>query len=337
MDTTSNDFDFPERLSICGGSLVKRIARQLRDIPQMARRRDVLLSTDCGADCDDQTVVAYLALSQAVRLVGIVSSFAPNVAAPYAKTTAAHVHRVLDTLQLKRRPEVVAGSNWPLLEMDTVDARGAEFIIRASQAYDIHNRLTVLMIGPATDVAAALQRDPTLEDRIEVVAMAFNSWPQGTDPWNVKNDVWAWQLLLETNTPVTIGSADVCVRDLMISLEQAPQLFRGEVGKHLCREILDWTSANAPVVEAMSGRAGHWPIWDLIVVAHLQGYTQSVLYPRPVLQDDTSFDHRAHLQPLAENSQTPSVRWITSVDSNAFWHDMVELLDEADRRIRFGQ
>jgi inosine-uridine nucleoside N-ribohydrolase len=321
----------PEPLALCGGSIVKRMLRQLRDIPQLARRRDVLLSTDCGADCDDQAVVAYLAVHREVRLIGIISSFAPNVAAPFAKTTAAHVQAVLDTLPLKhQRPQVVVGSNHPLLEMTSADVRGADYIIQASKAYSPSDRLTIVLIGPATDVAAALQRDPTLEDRIEVVAMAFDQWPQGNDPWNVKNDVWAWQSLLETTTPVTIGDGNICRRHLSLTREQAPHVFRGEVGKHLCKGFLDFTAAHPAVVEKMSGKAGTWPVWDLVTVAHLLGYTQSVLLPRPVLQDDTSFEHLGNAQhALPEDTNEPHIRWITALDSETFWRDLTALFDEA--------
>jgi inosine-uridine nucleoside N-ribohydrolase len=326
----------PEPLNnaICGGSMRARLMRQLRDIPQLASRRDVLLSTDVGAECDDQAVVAYLALSRAVHLVGIVTSFTPNVAWPYAETTARNTRELLAQLPLKRAPRVVAGSNRPLEEMQIADSAGADFIIRESLAYTTENRLAVLLIGAATDVAAALMRDPTLEDRIEVIAMAFDGWPGGVDPWNVKNDVWAWQVLMESHVPITIGAGDVCKRHLMVSRADAPSLFAraGTPGAVLQNYFMDWTAANPDVVTAMSGQAEHWPIWDLVVVAHLMGHTRSVLYPRPILQDDTTFaQHSARPVPLLSNTTVPSIRWITSLDSAAFWQDFTSTLAEAGR------
>jgi inosine-uridine nucleoside N-ribohydrolase len=328
------DSIFPQPLqnAICGGDLRKRLMRQLRDIPRLANRRDVLLSTDCGAECDDQAVIAYLALSQAVHLVGIVTSFTPNVAWPYAETTAANTRAVLNALPLKRQPPVVAGSNRILEEMEVSDSAGADFIIRESMAYDPGNRLIVALIGAATDVAAALMRDPTLEDRIEVVAMAFDTWPGGKDPWNVKNDVWSWQVLMESATPVTIGSGDICIKHLMVPRERAHELLHGSVGGTLYRYFMDWTGANPDVVEKMSGRKDHWPIWDLVVVAYIMGHTRSVLYPRPILQDDTTFTHHsARPVPLAESTSEPAVRWITWLDTPKFWDDVVAQFDEADR------
>jgi inosine-uridine nucleoside N-ribohydrolase len=324
---------FPDPRSLCGGDFRRRLMRQLLDIPQLARRKDVLLSTDCGADCDDEAVVAYLALSRELHLVGIVSSFTPNVAWPYAETTATNVRNVLKALSLKQAPQVVAGSNRPLLDMQPGDGGGADYIIHASQAYGPNDRLKVVLIGAATDVAAALQRDATLADRIEVVAMAFNSWPQGTDPWNVKNDVWAWQVLLESGVPVTIGAGDICLRHLSVPRERAADLLPGKVGAVLARYFLDWTAANADVVQAMSGKRDQWPIWDLVTVAYLMGHCRSVVYPRPVLQDDTSFTHHsANPVPLPESTTQPNVRWITWIDSAAFWADVAAVLSDADRQ-----
>lgn len=317
---------------LCGGNLRKRLMRQLREIPQLASRRNVLLSTDCGAECDDQAVIAYLALSPAVHLAGIVTSFAPNMPWPHAESTARLTSDVLAALPVRHAPPVVAGSNRPLEQMESADGAGADFIVRESQAYTPNNRLTILLIGAATDVAAALMRDSTLADRIEVVAMAFDGWPGGNDPWNVKNDVWAWQVLMESTAPITIGAGDICKRHLMVTREQAPSLLRGRVGGMLLRYFMDWTGANGDGVQAMSGRRDAWPIWDLVVVAHIMGYTRSVLYPRPILQDDTTFQHHNERPiPLASSTSDPAVRWITSLDTPAFWADVQALFAEADR------
>ena len=61
--------------------------------------------------------------------------------------------------------------------------------------------MTVLVLGAATDVASALLTDPGWADRISVVAMGFDGYPRGGDPWNVKNDPIAWRILLDSQGP----------------------------------------------------------------------------------------------------------------------------------------
>ena len=73
----------------------------------------------------------------------------------------------------------------------------------------------MLIIGAATDVASALLVDPGIADRIRIVAMAFPS-AEGGDEYNVANDVVAWQVLLNSEVPIVIGSGDVCRADLAL-------------------------------------------------------------------------------------------------------------------------
>ena len=93
---------------------------------------------------------------------------------------------------------MIAGSSRPL-EGDTPrPTPGVEFLIDQARGRSADDRLVVVVLGAATDVASALLIDPTLADRITIVAMGFDGWPEGRDPWNVKNDVRAWRVLLES-------------------------------------------------------------------------------------------------------------------------------------------
>jgi hypothetical protein len=54
----------------------------------LAERRPVVLTTDIGTEVDDQWALAHLALSADLDLKGIVTTHAPNLAAPAAETSA---------------------------------------------------------------------------------------------------------------------------------------------------------------------------------------------------------------------------------------------------------
>ncbi len=64
----------------------------------------VVLTTDCGADMDDQWTLAHLVLSSEIELRGVVTTHAPNLAAPAAETAARVVAEVLDHLGLQEVP-----------------------------------------------------------------------------------------------------------------------------------------------------------------------------------------------------------------------------------------
>jgi inosine-uridine nucleoside N-ribohydrolase len=279
------------------------------------RKRRVILTTDCGTEMDDQWAIAHLALIPEIELAGVVTTHAMNIPAPAAEFTRQASQDVLDRIGTIA-PPVLAGSNVKLPDAATPLANaGTELIVAESRAHSPEDRLVVLAIGAATDVASALLSDPAMKDRIEVLAMGFNGYPAGTDEWNVKNDVAAWQAILAADVPVTIGAAEVCIKELVLDPDQARGwLNDGEpLGEWLVRLLADFVEANGEFVAKVSGRPAAWPVWDEVVVAHLLGLTTVVQVKRPRLLDDMQFDL---------STPNGTVGWITEVESEALWRDL---------------
>src|SRR5262249_37670819 len=136
---------------------------------------------------------------------------------------------VLDGLGLAKAPPVLAGSTAPLADRKTPRLNpGVERIIAESRAGTRGQRVVVVAIGAVTDVASALLAEPGLADRVKVVAMGFARWPEGGDPWNVKNDIKAWQVLLDSAVPLVVGDEAVCARDLAVSVDSARRRLKAE-------------------------------------------------------------------------------------------------------------
>lgn len=282
-------------------------------------RRPVVLTTDCGADMDDQWALAHLALSPEIALRGVVTTHAPNLRAPAAETAACVAHEVLDRLPLADRPPVVVGANEPISDRTARPNAGAEFLLEQARGHGAGDRLVVLVIGAATDVAAALLADETVGDRIEIVAMAFDGWPDGGDVFNVRNDVTAWQVVIDSRAPVVVGDAAVTNRELSLSREGATALFGGddEIGRYLVGLLHEWLDAHGELAAKVTGDAGRWPVWDAVVVAHLLGLTSSVTWPRPALRADLSFAH-----PAAGSDDGRTIEWITRIDAPRLWRHL---------------
>lgn len=288
-----------------------------------APRRSVVLATDCGVECDDQWALTHLALCPELELKGVVATHAPTLPAPAAESAARAARGVLDRLNLKARPPVFAGSSVPLkAESRPLGNRGVDFVIEQSRNHSSKDRLVVLVIGAATDVASALRSDPKIADRIEVVAMGFSGWPEGGDPWNVKNDVKAWRVLIESPVPIVVGDAAVTRRDLAMTPAEARRRFggRGEAGEFLVKRLETWLAENSKMAEEASGAKGTWPIWDEVVVAYLLGMTKHDSRPRPRLRDGMIFDR---------SSPRGTIVWITAIDSERLWTDLAARLDRA--------
>ena len=309
----------PARVSAQGRAKVSR------------ERRAVVLTTDCGADMDDQWTLAQLAVAPELELRGVVTTHAPTprLPAPASESSARCAREVLDHLPLRRRPAVLAGSSVPL-ESKSAPLRnaGVDFILRESKPYSRGRRLALLVTGAGTDVASALLTDPTLADRVEIIAMGFLGWPKGGEEWNVKNDVRAWQVILDSGAEVVVGDAVTTARDLTVTREGARALFEssGDAGRFLAGLHTAWLDSEAALCEGITGSRDAWPVWDQVTVAYLLGLTQSKKFPRPALRDDLRFLHGA-----SEAARGPALKWIISIDSERLWARFVRDLRKAMR------
>jgi purine nucleosidase len=291
----------------------------------------VILSTDVGNEVDDQWAIVYMLTNPDFDVLGIISAHAPTLTPPAAHTTYLVLRdEVENRLCMTTHPPLFEGSSLPLGDVKTPrENAGVHFMIESSKAFSSSNRLNVLTIGAATDVASALLEDPTLADRIHVIAMGFNGWPKGGDEFNVANDVAAWQVILQSNAPVVVGSGDVCRANLSLTLDAARKLVseHGPVGRWLWDEFQAWYYRFVKPLRS-DDLSRPWVIWDIITLAYEEGLTSQQTYPRPVLKSDMNFDHV---------QTTRTVTWVTSVDSKRLWADFISRLDAYERTHNMGE
>jgi len=293
-------------------------------------RTPVILSADVGNEIDDQWAVVYMLTNPALDVLGIVSAHAPTVPDP----SAHHTYRVLadvieNHMKMAVHPPLFEGSSLPL-ENDTTPRpnAGVDFIIASSRPFSSDNRLPILVIGAATDMASALLQDPTIADRVRIVGMGFRDWPDGGDEYNVANDVKAWQVILRSRVPVVIGCGNVCRQALALTPAQARELIaaHGPIGAWLWEEYQAWYYRFVKPIRK-NDFSKPWIIWDTITLAYLEGMTVQNQVPRPVLKDDMKFDH-------VKTDDT--ITWITGVDSKRMWADFVDKLDAYQRTHAVG-
>ena len=258
-------------------------------------------------------------------VLGIISAHAPSLPDPSAHATYLILKDVVENrLGMSVHPPLFEGSSLALAGDGTPRMnQGVKFILQASKNFSASNRLTILTIGAATDVASAILSDPTLAGRIRVVAMAFTN-SKGGNEYNVANDVHAWQVILDSRVPVVIGPGDVCRANLALTFDGAKSLIaqHGPVGGWLWQEYQSWYFR---VVKPLrrDDFSKPWIIWDIITLAYLEGMTTEEAAPRPHLNPDMSFSH-----PETQGK----VVWITQVDSKRLWADFLEKLDLYQRK-----
>jgi inosine-uridine nucleoside N-ribohydrolase len=290
----------------------------------------VILSADVGNEIDDQWAVVYLLTNPTLDVLGIISAHAPTVPDPSAHYTYRVLVDVVENrLRMTTHPPLFEGSSLPLENATSPRANaGVDFIIATSRSFSRDNRLSILVIGAATDVASAILQDPTIVDRVRIVAMGFKGWPDGGDEFNVANDVRAWQVILRSHVPVVIGCGQVCRATLALTPAQAKDLIasHGPIGAWLWEEYRAWYYRFVKPIRK-DDFSKPWIIWDMITLAYLEGMTQQDRVPRPVLRDNMTFDHVA---------TEDTVTWITSLDSKQMWTSFLEKLDAYQRTHSVG-
>jgi purine nucleosidase len=285
----------------------------------------VILSTDVGNEIDDQWAITYMLLNSSFDVLGIISAHAPSLPAPSAHATYLVLKDVVERrLAMADHPPLFEGSSLPLADRKTPrPSSGVDFILESSKTYTKDHRLVILTIGAATDVASAILEDPTIVDRIRVVAMGFRNLTAGGKEYNVENDPKAWQVILDSDVPVTIGSGDVCQRDLALSFDGAKKLISGHgpVGAWLWEEYQAWYFRFVKPLR-VDDFSKPWVIWDTIVLAYELGMTKQDTIPRLRLADNLSFE---------QLKTDKTITWITEVDSARMWADFITRLDQYQR------
>lgn len=290
-------------------------------------KRAVVLSTDVGNEVDDQWAIAYLLMGGELDVQGILSANAPTLPAPSAHYT----YRVLmdeveNRMSLQQHPPLLEGASEPLsdtLSPHTSDAM--KFLVETSKRYSKEDRLVVLTIGAATDVASAILTDPSIVDRIEVVAMGFKDRSaDGGKEFNVQNDPHAWQIILRSHVPVTIGPGDVCQKFLAMSFDHAAELLtHGPLAHWLWEDYQRWYFKNVKPLR-VNDFTKPWIIWDIITVAYLEGLTTQDTIPRPALADNLALQEGSKPE---GSDKDATINWITSVDSQRLWTEFGRRLE----------
>jgi purine nucleosidase len=292
-------------------------------------RIPVVLSTDVGNEIDDQWAITYLLLQPRFDVLGVMSAHAPSITAPAGYTSYRILVDVVEKrLGMNAHPPLIEGGSLTLENAKTPRPSPAvNFLIETSRRYSKNNRLTVLMIGAATDVASAILTDPTIVDRVRVIQMGFTDEQDGNE-FNVANDVHAVQAILDSKVPLIVGPGKVCRASLSLTFDQAREMLtkRGAIGAWLWEEYQAWYFRVVKPLR-VNDFSKPWVIWDDIAIAYALGMTTQHTLPRPRLRDDMTFEQ-------VKTDQT--ITWITDVDEQRMWADFLSLIDQYQRTHAIG-
>ena len=186
----------------------------------------VILSTDVGNEIDDQWAITYMLLNPDFDVQGIISAHAPSLPDPSAHSTYEVLVDVVEhRLGMLTHPPLFEGSSLPLADTRTPRPNsGVDFIIETSRRFSQDNRLAVLTIGAATDVASALLKDPSVAGRIRVVAMGFRNLTEAGKEYKADfSGSWViWDIIVMAQEEKMTTGKEIARPRLTDSLSFAP-------------------------------------------------------------------------------------------------------------------
>jgi|SRR5450755_1867437 purine nucleosidase len=185
-------------------------------------KQSILIDTDIGDDIDDALALALALRSPEIELLGVTTVFG---ATQRRAQLAAHLLSiagredvpiapgVAQPLQLRHRPSGVPQA--AILDERAVfpaisQIAAPEFIIQTAQAH--FGRVTLVCIGPLTNVAVALTAEPGLFMALQRIIMMGGSSSIPLPEWNIRSDVRAAQIVLGSGVPITLIGLNVTRR-----------------------------------------------------------------------------------------------------------------------------
>ena len=186
------------------------------------RKHVVLIDTDIGDDIDDALALALALRSPEIDIQGVTTVFGDTQRRAHL---AAHVLRVFEREDIP----VAAGQQMPLLfrhrpsgipQAAILDAcatslelspfTGPELIIQTALAH--YGNLTLLCLGPLTNVATALTIEPRLFMAIRNIFVMGGTSGFPIPEWNVRSDSLAAKIVLASGVPITLLGWNVTMR-----------------------------------------------------------------------------------------------------------------------------
>ena len=245
--------------------------------------KPIIIDTDTGVD---DALALILALRSPELSVKVITTVAGNVEVEKCTT---NVHRVLSWLHLPSYPIVATGAKKPLKRALTTapevhgkdglgnlrggtlpkqsSARAVPTIL--SLAKEFTNRLTIVAIGPLTNIAHALLTQPTILRRVKrIISMggAFRV-PGNTGPvaeFNYFVDPDAAHLVLNSGLPITVVPLDVTEQLVLMRRELEYRACRR--ASHLATMIERFTKSYMKYHERTEGFFGGY-LHDPLAIA----------------------------------------------------------------------
>ncbi|MBT2498031.1 nucleoside hydrolase [Agromyces sp. ISL-38] len=215
----------------------------------MTRMHRVIFDTDLGSDVDDALALALLLGTPSVVIEGVTTVYgdtllrarlAQRYASLAGRRLAVHAGRGATR---SGREVWWAGHEGTLhegLEAEPVDPEPAvDFLVRAVR--ESPGEIDVIAVGPLTDIAAAIERDPAFSRNVRHLWLMGGCFDgSGETEHNIRSDIDAAELVFASGAPITIAGLEATRRISMDAAHLERIAAAGALGRALDADIRQW-------------------------------------------------------------------------------------------------
>jgi purine nucleosidase len=221
-------------LGLLGTDAAAQTHRPAAPWPPPSGPLKVIIDADFANEIDDQYALALaLGMPERFKIEGLVAAhFGDAGGSAGIEKSWAEMERVLEKAGLGGKFVTKRGLD-PLQYRDRIPENEAvDFIIERAKAATPKDPVWLVLLGPATDGAAALIKDPSIADRLVVFWHGRTQWPVRAWNFNAYNDIRAVRLIFQLPSPFVLFDTGTYLR---ITMEETQRRFAplGPLGAYL--------------------------------------------------------------------------------------------------------
>lgn len=203
----------------------------------------VIIDTDAQNEADDQYAIAQALLSPRLDIKAIVAAHFGTEKSPHSMLDSYTEIRTILEIMNRREPvfdiPVFCGEEKALEEDANSPSVGVRAIIEEARRDGAP--LFVISLGALTNCARALKEAPDIAKRMTVVWIGGGAYPAGGWEYNLKNDIQAARIVLESSVELWQIPQNVYQRMLVSIAELAVRVRpQGELGEYLFSRLTAW-------------------------------------------------------------------------------------------------
>ncbi len=167
--------------------------------PPPAGELRVIIDTDAANEVDDQWAISLaLGFPERLKIEGFVAAHYGQFGGPggIAKSRKS-LEATLAAAGMDGKFPIKDGSDPFVYRKRVPESEGVDFIVATARTATPENPIWLILLGPATDGAAALRKDPSIADRLVIFWHGRSEWPERCANFNAQNDLLAAELLFE--------------------------------------------------------------------------------------------------------------------------------------------